>query len=282
MQNGLRKNILALQFRADLENKFANFEKVESMLENFYAKNPQSVIDLLFLPEVWQTGWYCDDFSASAEDENGPTIEFLSNLARKHGINIVGGSYIRKTDDGFKNSCPIINKGGELKAHYDKIHLFSLDGETKTVKRGKEPLMVEFDGLKIGLSICYDIRFPELFRSYMDKNENGVNAPDLLVNLSAWPKTRTHHYQILCAARAIENQAYFLGLSQTGEIKDNVCNSGNSLFVGPFGDTIEKLDENEGYIFQTVDSKIVKEIREKFPNLRERRWVGYCPENIKI
>lgn len=282
----MQKNILALQFNAALGDKAANFEKVEAMLEGALAKNVPSDIfptaerpDILFLPEVWQTGWYCDDFLKGAEDEIGegaPTVEFLKNLARKHNINIVGGSYIRKTPQGLKNSTPIINRKGELLAHYDKNHLFVPDGEGCLVA-GEKLLCVELEGLKIGLSICYDVRFPELFRAFgKDK------MPHLLVNLSAWPKTRTRHYTTLCTARAIENQAYFLGLSQTGEIKEGggVYNSGNSLLVDPFGDTIEQLGEEECYIFKTVDTQKVAQIREKFPNLAAIRNGGYKVEYI--
>ncbi len=261
----MQKNILALQFRANLEDKTANFKKVEEMFEAALNKGQP---DILFLPEVWQTGWYCDNFPSNAEPENGPTVEFLSNLARKYEINIIGGSYIRKDGDKLKNTTPVINRCGELVANYDKNHLFALDGEAKYVTEGKKLLCVELEGVKIGLSICYDIRFPELFRAFGGAQSH-VNMPQLLVNLSAWPKTRTAHYTTLCAARAIENQAYFLGLSQTGEIKEGcgVYNSGNSLLVGPFGDVVERLNEEEGFIFQTIDTESVAQIREKFPNL---------------
>lgn len=266
----MQKNILALQFKAELGDKIANFNKVEAMVATIGEK-----VDILFLPEVWQTGWHCDDFLAASEDENGPTINFLKNLARKYDINIIGGSYIKKNGEKFTNCTPVINRAGALVANYEKNHLFALDGEAKYVSKGEKLLYVHIEGLKIGLSICYDIRFPELFRSFKP-------MPELLVNLSAWPKTRTHHYTTLCSARAIENQAYFLGLSQTGEIKNSVYNAGNSLLVDPFGETIVQLGEEEDYIFKTIDAHKVTQIREKFPNLAQMRKEPYKIEEIKI
>lgn len=274
----MQKNILALQFGSDLNSKNLNFKQVENLFEGFLKKNPNSKPDILFLPEVWNCGWFCEDFLKKAEDETGETINFLTNFAKKHSINIIGGSYIRKTPTGLKNSCPVINRRGELICHYDKIHLFSPDGEAKDVQRGETAIMVELEGLKIGLSICFDIRFPELFRSFIEQNLN----PHLFVNLSAWPKTRVHHYEVLTSARAIENQAYFLGLSQSGLIKNNVYNAGNSLLISPFGEIIQKLNENEGYIFQTINTNEVEKIRENFPNLKEIKTDNYKIETIHI
>ena len=263
----MQKNILALQFKADLESNTVNFAKVETLYKGG--------ADVLFLPEVWCSGWFCEDFQKKAQDENGEIVSFLKDFAKKNNVNIVGGSYIRKTTDGLKNSTPVINKKGELLAHYDKNHLFTPDGEG-CLESGEKLLCVELEGLKIGLSICYDIRFPELFRAFV---KNGC-APQVMVNLSAWPKTRTHHYTTLCAARSIENQAYFLGLSQCGEIKNGVYNAGNSLLVNPFGEIVKQLDEKESYIFETIDTQAVAQIRENFPNLAAIRKGGYEVEYV--
>lgn len=272
----MQTNILALQFRAELCDKTANFAKVEAMIGNALSEGAafgsSGGADIILLPEVWQTGWVCESFPEAAEPDSigGTTIEFLSALARKYNVNIVGGSYIKKTENGLRNSCPVVSRTGEILAHYDKNHLFTPDGEAKHITRGENILAVELEGLKVGLSICYDIRFPELFRAY-----DCGDMPHLLVNMAAWPKTRAHHYSTLCTARAIENQAYFLGLSQSGEIKNGVYNAGQSLLVSPFGDVIQKLGEDEGYIFQTIDTDEVEKIRADYPNLKECRTEGY-------
>ncbi len=258
--------------------------------------------DIVFLPEVWTLGWAPECFEKNVK-KNEAALEFLSTLAKNYNVNIIGGSYIRETEDGYKNSCPVINRNGEAIAFYDKIHLYSPDGEAKAVKSGNTPLIADIEGLKIGLSICYDIRFPELFRSYMAYSESSKaaaydntlsknqtkpqkteNIPHLLVNLSAWPKTRRAQYDAMAKSRAVENQSYFLALSQTGLIKDNIYNSGCSELIHPLGETIAVLNEDEGFIFETVDTDIVKNVRETFPNLSNRKVndFGFYPEYVKI
>lgn len=262
----MQKTILALQLPCELGDKKSNMEKVEALCLKL-AKELGKKADFLFLPELWSVGWLPEIFEENAEDEEGETVSFLKNLAIKLNTNIIGGSYVRRHNGKLYNSIPVINRLGELLGHYDKNHLFALDGEAKVTEPGEKLLHIEIEGIKIGLSICYDIRFPELFRFWDAES----SVPYLFVNLAAWPKTRKEHYTILSKARAVENQAYFLGLSQCGEIKNNVFNAGGSILVDPFGETIEELDENQGIIFKTIDTKIVDKIRETYPNLRARR-----------
>ncbi len=279
----MKKNILAVQMSALCADFDSNCSKVASLLERFYAGLTPGAKgnkpDIIFLPEVWTLGWDTECFQRCAE-KNETALDFLSNLAKKYNTNIVGGSYIRKTDDGYKNTCPVIDRSGAVCAMYDKIHLYSPDGEAEAVRPGDKPLIVNIEGLKIGLSICYDIRFPELFRSYIASK----NVPDMLVNLSAWPKTRRAQYEAMAKARAVENQSYFLALSQTGLIKDAIYNSGFSLLVEPLGETVAVLGEEEGFIYETVDTDVVKKTRETYPNLLNRRVndFGFCPKYAEI
>jgi len=263
-----QKNILGLQLSCTLGDRKANIEKVNLALEKYKDKQ----IDFLFLSEVWGVGWSPEIFKKYAEDTKGETITFLKGIAKKYNTNVIGGSYIRHCEGLLYNSCPIINREGVILGHYDKNHLFGLDGEVETISAGQKLMFVSIEGLKIGFSICYDIRFPELFRALIDAN--GENqAPHLLVNLSAWPKARTEHYTVLCKARAIENQAYFLGVSQCGEIKEGsgVYNAGNSILVDPFGKTLVQLDDSQGEIFAAIDISTVNEIRKQYSNLCARR-----------
>ena len=116
------------------------------------------------------------------------------------------------------------------------------------------------------------------------KLQDSEIIPDLLVNLSAWPKTRRAQYDAMAKSRAIENQSYFLALSQTGLIKDGIYNSGYSELVHPLGETIAMLNEDEDFIFETIDTTIVKNIRKTFPNLSNRRVdnFGFHPQYVKI
>ncbi len=282
------KNILAIQMSSAIGDYNANCNKITALISGFYDNADSSKLpDIIFLPEVWTLGWYTDCFRELAKD-NKDAVGFLSNIAKKYNVNIVGGSYIRKDDmaslesgkEIYKNSCPIINRKGELCAIYDKIHLYSPDGEAHAVESGNTPLIINIEGLKIGLSICYDIRFPELFRSYIANK----NRPDMLVNLSAWPKTRRAQYDCMAKSRAVENQSYFLALSQTGLIKDDVYNSGYSLLVAPLGETVTRLDEDEGWLFETINTDIVRTIRNTYPNLDNRKVddFGFKPCYINI
>ena len=281
----MRKNILAIQMRAVSADFDTNCEKVTSLFDDFYSKagicgvQKENRPDIVFLPEVWTLGWDTECFQECAL-KNESAVEFLSYLAKKYNVNIVGGSYIRKIDNEYRNTCPIIDRSGTLCAMYDKIHLYSPDGEAKAVASGNTPLIVSIEGLKIGLSICYDIRFPELFRSYITSE----NKPDMLVNLSAWPKTRRTQYEVMAKARAVENQSYFLALSQTGLIKNDIYNSGYSLLVHPMGDTLASLNEDEGFIFETVDTNVVDNVRTTYPNLLNRRVddFGFHPKYVEI
>ncbi len=281
----MRKNILAIQMSAVSADFDTNCEKVTSLFDDFYSKagicgvQKENRPDIVFLPEVWTLGWDTECFQECAL-KNESAVEFLSYLAKKYNVNIVGGSYIRKIDNEYRNTCPIIDRSGTLCAMYDKIHLYSPDGEAKVVTSGNAPLIVSIEGLKIGLSICYDIRFPELFRSYITSE----NKPDMLVNLSAWPKTRRAQYEVMAKARAVENQSYFLALSQTGLIKNDIYNSGYSLLVHPMGDTLASLNEDEGFIFETVDTNVVDNVRTTYPNLLNRRVddFGFHPKYVEI
>ncbi len=263
----MKKNILALQIPSIIAKPEENFLNLEKYLDEILSdKNIKP--DFLFLPEVWSVGWCCEVFKDCAD--NGATLEFLSNVAKKYNLNIFGGSYIRYDADNLKNSMPVILKDGSLLGFYDKIHLYTPDGEG-VIDEGKTPCIFEIDGLRVGVSICYDIRFPELFRCYI----NTKNPPHLLVNLSAWPLTRKNQYSQMAASRAIENQSYFLALSQCGEIKNGVFNSGCSCVFDPMGESVAQLDENKGYIYFSLDTELVDTTRKTYPNLANRKVFGF-------
>lgn len=256
--------VLIVQNCAVIGDKEANFKKIEGLLkpyENFNA-------DLIILPEVWAVGWYCEAFTRAAEEEsNSSTLRFLAGLAKKLNSNVVGGSYIKKYPDGkLTNNCPVFDRNGNLIAQYEKMHLFSHFGadEGKYATKGSKQVVATTDVAKLGLSICYDIRFPELFRVY------AYNGTDILINMSAWPKTRKNHWVTLQKARAIENQSFMIAVSQTGLIKDNEYNLGHSMVISPYGDILAELGEEEAVLEYKIDLNEMKSLREKFPILADR------------
>ena len=272
--------ILAIQMSSKIADKQANFSKVRDLVE----KNVQPDTDIVVLPEVWSVGWKPSEFENSAEDlENSETIKFLSEIAKKYSVNIIGGSFItrkqgtvnREPDmneienfvssspfplsSSLFNTCPVINRQGELVAIYNKMHLFSYYGcnEGTFVEKGTNPILVDIDGIKIGLSLCYDIRFPELYRAYRKA------GADVLINMAAWPKSREVHWEALTQARAIENQCFMVALTQSGLIEEDEYNLGNSRVIDYNGTVLSEIKEGEGAMLAELKFKEMYEFREK-------------------
>ena len=230
-----------VQNNAKIYNKNYNFQNIKNLL----SQNLNEQTDIIILPELFAVGWDCDTFNEQKEvgfqDE---TCLFLKEIAKEYHANVVGGSFVRVDENGYlKNTMPVFNRNGELIDYYDKMHLYSYlgDKENKYIKNGDFLKLIKLDVCNIGVSICYDIRFPEVFR------ELTLSGAQVLINVAAWPRSRKEHYTILSKARAIENQSYFVGLTQVGLIKNGIYNSGNSLICDPFGYSLfEMSDENEG------------------------------------
>lgn len=254
--------ILAVQIQSVIADKKANFENVAKIIED----KIESDVDIIVLPEVWTVGWKCDEFIESAEDlDNSETISFLSGIAKKYSVNIIGGSFITKKNGNYFNTCPVINRCGQLIATYDKMHLFSYYGcdEGTYVKNGSNPLMVELDGLKIGISICYDIRFAEIYRAYAKK------TADLMINMAAWPMGRAIHWEALAKARAVENQTYFVALTQCGEIANGDYNLGYSRIINYNGEVLAELIKTQGAFCATINLDEMYDFRKKCPVIND-------------
>lgn len=254
--------ILAIQMESVIADKYENFEKIISLVH----KKITADTDILILPELWAVGWACNEFRKCAEDiKTGETIEFLSELAQQYNVNILGGSFIEKDGDELYNTCPVINRDGELIATYRKSHLFSYydDCENKFITAGENPIMVEIEGVKIGLTICYDIRFPEIYRAYRKA------GADILVNMAAWPLSRKIHWDSLTQARAIENQTYMIALTQTGNLPTGAKNLGHSLIYDYSGEILDEINTKEGTISATLELASMKEFREKCTVLKD-------------
>lgn len=278
--------ILAIQLSSVVADKEANFSKLQKLVE----KSLTAETDILILPEVWPVGWKCSEFKNSAESlEDSETISLLSTLAKKYNTNIIGGSFIskQKTLNGERmyNTCPVINRQGQLIATYDKMHLFSYYGcdEGNFVENGNNPVLVDYclnsreiasvdinsqasqlsprnDVIKIGLTICYDIRFPEIYRAY---RKAGV---DMLVNMAAWPMNRAIHWEALTKARAIENQCFMIALTQSGiidEKESNDWNLGHSRIIDYNGNVIAETNEIDGYMSASIKFNDMYEFRKK-------------------
>lgn len=254
--------LIDINGKKDFKQK--NFDNIFKLLEKYNGQK----FDLIVLPELFSTGWYPPLYPKSYETINdSSTMKFLSELAKEYNSNVVGGSFVLKTTEGLKNTCPVFDRKGNFLAKYEKIHLFShyKQGEGDFSSCGEKGVIVKTDVGKLGISICYDIRFPELHRAYT------YSGADILVNVAAWPKTRLHHYQTLVRARAIENQIFTIGVTQTGLIVKDEYNSGYSLAVNPFGDIIKELSEKEEAVSFEIDLKEEINLRNKVPTLKDKK-----------
>ena len=172
--------LLAIQMESVIGEKDRNIRKVRELLEKCLTEKSA---DFVFLPEVWTVGWDCPSFKDCAEEiETSFSVNMLKSIASKYKTNIIGGSFIRKDGDRFFNTCPVIDRQGKLVCMYNKNHLYSYYGcnEGDIITKGENPVIVELEGVKIGLSICYDIRFPEIYRAYRQA------GADIMVNMAAW------------------------------------------------------------------------------------------------
>lgn len=255
---------LIVQNNAIIGNKKATFNNAYQLIESYINEKP----DIIVFPEVWSVGWFCQIFPEQSEEiESSETINFLKTIAIESKSLVVGGSFIQKCEGFYKNTCPVISKTGKLITTYDKMHLFSHKGseENKYIKTGDKLKIINYKGTKIGLSICYDIRFPELYREY---SRNGV---EVFVNMAAWSNKKLDHWNIMHRARAIENQCFMLVADQTGKISQNEYNLGHSMLINPWGDIEESLKEEESCLLCKFNTSKVKELRENFPLIADRR-----------
>ena len=249
--------LLAIQMGSVIADIDKNIQKVQELLEKNLL---QKTVDFVFLPEVWTCGWDCSSFVDCAEDiETSKSVLMLKKVAKKYNVNIIGGSFIQKKGDIYLNTSPVINRDGELVCTYDKNHLFSYYGcdEGKYITVGEKPVLVELDGVKIGLSICYDIRFPELYRAYRKA------GADIMVNMAAWGAEKKIPWDTMNTSRAVENQTYFVALTQTGILKDGSRNLGHSMILDYKGEILSEINEVEGGIFSEIDLESMYEFREK-------------------
>jgi predicted amidohydrolase len=212
-----------------------------------------------------------DKVGVREADGAGPIQEFLAATARQHGIWLVGGSLPLEASspDKMLNSSLVYNPQGERVARYDKIHLFGFQkgkeryNESATIEAGNQPLAFETPFGRLGLTICYDIRFPELYRR--------LGEPDLVVIPAAFTETTGRaHWEILLRARAIENQCYVLAVAQGGKHENGRETHGNSMLIDPWGEILARQDKGGGVVIGELDHARIADVRASLPALKHR------------
>lgn len=241
------------------ENRSGNHAKVGELLESQIIP-PGS---LIVLPEMFATG-FSMNLAATIEPPDSETESFLQDLAIKHQSTVIGG-LVRSGQLGKgRNVAVAMDPAGKPLARYCKLHPFSLGQEDQHYEKGENVVFFETGGFVVSPFICYDLRFPEVFRTAAGR------GAELLVVIAQWPIKRVQHWVTLLQARAIENQAYVVGVNRCG--KDPTLEyPGRSLIVDPLGNIIADAGENEGVVSAVLDHSKVSEWRRDFPALRDTR-----------
>ena len=234
---------------------------------------------LVLLPEYFcALGLKDTDKLALAEAPgHGPMQEFLAHTAAQHGVWLVGGTLpVQHSATQALNRCGVYAPNGTHAAHYDKVHLFGFDNgkerydEGRTLAAGTQAVAVGVDvqaaNLRVGLSVCYDLRFPELYRALMQP------PCDLLCVPAAFTHTTGQaHWEVLLRARAIENQCYVLAAAQGGVHANGRRTWGHSMVVGPWGEVLAVLPEGEGVVMADLSPQRLAQVRSQLPALQHRR-----------
>jgi deaminated glutathione amidase len=229
---------------------------------------------LVALPEYFPLIGATDEARLAAREApgEGPIQEFLAETARTHGIWLVGGSIPLVARDPAKllNSCLVFDDRGRQVARYDKIHLFGFTrgdehyDEAATIEAGDQVVALDTPVGRVGLAICYDLRFPELFRA--------MGTLDLIVLPAAFTDTTGRaHWGMLLRARAVENQCYVLASAQGGLHPTGRMTHGNSMIVDPWGEIVARMDKGEGVIVAELDAARIAEVRTSLPALNHRK-----------
>ena len=216
---------------------------------------------LIALTEMFATGFSMHP-ERIAEDEGGPIETFLADQAREHDTHVVASIAQRGRDGRYRNNAVIATPGGTVH-RYAKIHPFSYAGEHERYAAGERHLTVDVEGLRVTVFVCYDLRFADEFWAR-------ATDTDLYVVPANWPEPRREHWRTLLRARAIENQAYVLGVNRVGRVKD-LEHVGDSAIIDPLGRTLAEASIGESVLVADIDAATVAEIRATFPFIRDRR-----------
>ena len=250
--------IALLQYNPVWEDKEANKKKILSLI------NKIDGVELFVFPEMTLTGFTMKSNEMS-ETIHGDSFRFFSRIALDKSTNIFAG-IIERRNNRIYNTLIHLKPDGKLVKLYRKVHPFSYSGENEHFNAGCKPATTKIKKWNIGLTICYDLRFPELFRKY------GKKRTHLIVNIANWPDTRIEHWRTLLKARAIENQCYVVGVNRVGD-DPKLHYVGFSSVFDPMGKELVAVEKEEKVILIDIDKNYVKEVREKFPFLEDIKLI---------
>ncbi len=274
-------HLACCQWNVVWEDKPANYRRAEQLLAD--ARLPPGA--LVLLPEMFTTG-FTMNAAAVAEPLDGPTARFLGSVAKRFGVFVQGGVVIDAGPRGVRNESLTFSPAGAMPARYAKIHLFSYAGENRFYTPGDECCAFDAAGTRVGAAICYDLRFPELFRRLV------AEGAELLTLIACWPAARHEHWHTLLAARAIENQCYVAAANRCGREppKNQRLGSGparivrslgsesaspeylgGSRIIDPWGRVLAEAGSGAEVISAEIDLEALRAYRRQFSALGDRR-----------
>ncbi len=248
-----------VQYSPVWENVEENILKIEELLKTSKVK-----YDMLVFPEMTLTG-FTMKAEKFAEEIDGTGTKYFIHLAERLKTDVFAG-IIERDGKNIYNSLTHFDSFGLIKARYRKIHPYSNAQEDKSYSAGEETVVTKIDQVKIGLSVCYDLRFPELYRLY------AKGRVDILINIANWPIPRIEHWKTLLKARAIENQCFMVGVNRVGDDPADQYN-GCSAVYDPMGNEIVMIENSEKIIETDIDLGLVNATRSKLPFLRDIKLI---------
>lgn len=251
--------LVGVQLDIAWEDRDVNHRRVGELLE----QSPPAAGSLVVLPEMFGSG-FSMNVERIAEDENRLTERFIRDLARRHGIWLVAGLATRGADGRGRNEALAAGPDGNVVARYRKIHPFAPGREANHYTGGDAIVTFDAGAFRIAPFVCYDLRFPEIFRAGMQRGAN------VLLVMANWPAARVEHWVTLLRARAIENQAYVIGVNRCGS-DPYLAYPGRSLIVGFRGNILADAGAEEGIVSATADLASLRDYRRELPFLADTK-----------
>lgn len=223
-----------------------------------------SSADFYLLPELWTSGYCQTKWQQMAEQDTPKALDFMSQIAKKFNAWICGSLIFLDEKHQLRNRLFMFNRQGLLAGHYDKAHLFPLMEEDKYMEAGAFSPVIDVEGFKIAPTICYDLRFPEMYRRTL------LRGVDVFLVSAEWPDSRKHIMATLAQARAMESQAYLILSNRVGTNAENDSFGGHSMIIGPTGIMISAEEQENTAVMQTLSPTDHLDIRANLPTLSHR------------
>ena len=261
--------IAAIQM-STVADKMENVRTVKTYLEKIKDENP----DFVILPEMFCCPYQTENFPIYAEIEGGPVWQQLSGYAKQYGIYLIGGSMPEKDAEGnVYNTSYIFDREGKQIGKHRKVHLFDIDvkggqtfKESDTLTAGDSDTVFDTEFGKIGVMLCFDIRFPELSRMMVNDGAKVIFVPAAF-NMTTGPA----HWELSFRTRALDNQIYMVGCAPARDVSAGYISWGHSIVTDPWGRVIDMLDEKKGILLAELDMDYEEQVREELPLLKSRR-----------